>query len=143
MLVMSNFVHDLNNGGYTERWLDAQGCMQTKDHKAGSIIVRSAQRAHRIEAVKEGCTTLFFALKVTQARGEQGWRLIKHPDVEVPPSWFNAPDGVYAVEGGGYRKRKDGIWYAVRETKKLALSCDRLSIRQDLTRVQKVGEGED
>ncbi len=119
-------------GGYTERLELPDGRLRTIRHRPGAVIVRSSKTAHRIEAVEPGCTTLFFTWKTTEAsRGEQGWTLRRHADIQKPAGYVDAADGIYALEGG-FRKRAGGVWYALRASAQEAAECSRLSIHQDI-----------
>jgi hypothetical protein len=51
--------------------------------------------------------------------------------ISAPPSYNDAVDGVYKHDGK-FRMRKDGMWYALRETITEAMECNRLSIHQNL-----------
>lgn len=121
-----NYVSVVLSGGYTEQLL-CDGNLVERSYKTGSVITHTNKTYHRISAVLPNTKTLFFAWDTTN--GEQGWSLIRHPNIETPPQYIDVPDGVFWV-GKGFRKRANGMWYALRNTAESAKQCDRLSIHQ-------------
>lgn len=116
-------------GGYTERVRRKDGSLHTLVRRTGSIAWRSSTTAHRIDHVEPGCATLFLTWK--RAGAGQGWTLERHPDVSAPPGYHDVPDGLHAFERG-HRKRKGGMWYALRPSRADAEACEVLSIHQNL-----------
>lgn len=124
-----NYVSVVLWGGYTEQVLCEDGTLRAKHHRIGSIIRRRADVAHRIIAFRPGCCTLFFAKRaITDG---QGWTLLRHAQIEVPEDYNDAPDGLYSTTGG-YRRRLNGAWMALRSSKASAWRCTTLSIHQQL-----------
>lgn len=122
------YVSIILKGGYTERVLQKDGSLKTIKHRPGSVIVRSPFTAHRIDAVEPRCTTLFLTWKLAWVG--QAWTLLRHHQVQAPEGYRDLPDGMYC-DGGSYRKRKAGIWYAKRSSMIEAMYCKTLSIHQN------------
>ena len=120
-------------GGYDERVLQPDGRLCLVRRRPGSFAWRSAATFHRIDAVHGRCVTLFFTWKCPGAG--QNWSLQRHPEVEAPPGYREAPDGLYRMPAPtlGWRRRSQGQWYALRDTPFEARHCDRLSIHQNLS----------
>lgn len=116
-------------GGYTEQILCDDGSLRTEHHRFGSIIRRRAEDAHRIATFRTGCCTLFLAKSKTSE--DQGWTLLRHPQVTAPTNYNDAPDGLYCAPGG-YRRRLNGMWMALRSSKTAAWKCTTLSIHQQI-----------
>lgn len=125
-----NYVSIVLRGGYDERVLQPDGSLRQVRRRAGSVVLRSARAAHRIDAVHGACATLFLTWRT--AGPGQGWGLQRHPDVAAPDGYADPPDGLYAV-AGGYRRRAGGVWFALRPTPGEAAACDRISIHQNAT----------
>lgn len=123
-----NYCSIVLSGGYTEQYVDGD-MLITKSYRRGSVIFHESKTAHRITSVTPGTRTLFITWLTNAA--EQGWTLFRHPNVPQPPTYFDARDGVYQ-DGTGFRKRHDGVWYALRHSQEAAQQCDRLSIHQDI-----------
>jgi len=125
-----SYVSVVLRGGYTERYLSDDGKLTKVSHRFGSVIFRRNTTPHRIDSVSEGCTTLFFVWKTTK-KGEQGWGLFSHPNVNPPTNYWSPDDWIYQFKNG-WRKRHDGKWFALRPTRYQAMRCDRLALRQDI-----------
>ena len=98
------YVSVVLRGGYTERFLRSDGTLAERRHGPGAVIVRRPDTAHRIDSVRPGCTTLFFSWKVAG-----GWKLFRHPHVQAPAAYWEAPTGLYQTAFGElYRFR--GKW---------------------------------
>jgi hypothetical protein len=121
------YVSIVLSGGYTEQVLVGDAVIE-KAYTTGSVIVHKHTTFHRIKTVQPNTKTLFFVWNTTAER-EQGWKMMRHPDIVCPSDYIDYPDGLYWT-GKGYRNRKDGMWYALRSTVDQALRCDRLSIHQ-------------
>lgn len=124
------YISIILRGGYDERVLLPDGSLKVIRRRAGSIVFRSAHVMHRIDAVHGRCTTLFLALRL---RGSgQNWSLCRHNDVAAPSGYVEHPDGLYQLPDG-WRRRAQGVWYALRPTRTEAAQCDRISIHQVIT----------
>lgn len=110
--------------------LQSDGTLKTIRRRTGSIVFRSAQVLHRIDAVQGRCYTLFVTWKL--AGVAQNWVLRRHQAVVAPAGYYDAPDGVYGTGAGRYRLRKNGFWFAEKIDLDSASNCDRLSIHQNL-----------
>ena len=117
-------------GGYSETVLGPKEFLNCKFHRPGSFIFRRSSTAHRITAVQKNCTTLFFAWS-SCGKETQGWTLLRHPNIVAPCTYIDWPDGIYKVKDG-FRKRQNGVWFALQPTADSAKNCQRLSIRQDI-----------
>lgn len=122
------YVSVILSGGYTEQVLDGDAIV-TKHHQRFGIILRSNRTYHRIVDIQPNTKTLFFALRASS--NGQGWNVKRHPEVPNPPLYVDYPDGVYK-HGDGFRSRKNGVWFALRETPILAEQCDRISLHQHI-----------
>lgn len=129
------YVSIVLRGGYDERIIQSDGKLKTIKRRAGSIVFRRANVAHRIDNVHGDCTTLFLTWKL--AGPDQNWKLLRHPDVARPQGYNDYPDGLYRV-AGGFRLRRGGSWFAKRDTIADAVVCDRLSIHQNIDMAQRV-----
>jgi hypothetical protein len=123
-----HYISFVLRGGYTEQYLN-DGELVTVRHKRWSLIVRRNTIAHRISAIEPNTRTLFFTWRTNGQ--EQGWELVRHPDVETPHGCVKVPDGLYAFENG-WRRRAGGVWYVLRDTPERAAECVRYSIHQNL-----------
>lgn len=124
-----SYVSIILRGGYTERVLLANGQLKTVKHRIGSIIIRRATTPHRIDAVEQGCMTLFLTRRV-KSRG-QSWSLIRHNDIAVPTTYHDLPDGVYEFNDG-FRVRRNGMWFTKAKSPEGATRSSHLSIHQNL-----------
>lgn len=123
-------------GGYTERTVLPTGRLVARSWSFGSLIFRGASVYHRIDAVRPGTKTLFFAWEKSSGKSrKQEWALRRHPQVQVPPQYRDAPSGVYFSMLSGqpeYRRREGGVWYAARRDYMRALYTPVVSIRQNI-----------
>lgn len=118
------------DGGYTEQVL-VDGVLAERTYRKYDIARHLNTTPHRITSVLPGTRTLFLTWSSVKST-EQGWTLLSHPNIDVPVGYVSLPDGVYR-HGDGFRKRKDGVWFALRPTIDDAVSCDRLSLHQHLS----------
>lgn len=123
------------SGGYDEQYQLANGELALQSNRPGTALLRSSATPHRISLIHGTCWTLFFAFN--KKKGRQGWTLFRHASIEAPASYINWPDGIYRVKGG-YRKRANGFWFALRPDLTQASCCDKISIRQSIDRAEKI-----
>lgn len=123
-----HYVSIILSGGYTDQVL-VNGVLVERAHRVGSVIVRSDADPHRITSLLPNTKTLFITW--VTSLDQQGWSVSRHPDVGVPEGYFDPPDGIYQ-HGTSFRKRQNGVWFALRQSIADAQSCDRLSIHQDI-----------
>lgn len=123
-----NYASLILSGGYIDQTV-VDGQIVEHIHTAGDIVVRRGTTAHRIKAVLPNTSTLFCTW--VTADDSQGWTVLRHPQVIAPEEYFDAPCGIYHHKTG-FRKRQDGVWFALRNSIDDAIMCTRLSIHQDI-----------
>lgn len=117
------------SGGYTEVY-EKDGELHTVNRRRFSLAFRKNTTPHRIVSVLPNTRTLFFTWSTIKGT-EQGWTVKRHPEIETPSTYGDMPDGIYE-HGDGFRKRDDGIWYALCNDEDAAMECERLSLHQHI-----------
>lgn len=122
------FISIILKNGYDEELL-VDNQIKVIKHRFGSVIFRKPNDFHRIKCVKGETITLFISWKV-----DNGWKLVRHP--ELPPETFKTPvkDGLYLRLVGGKQiySKFENFWYIGNENMLHALSETRPSIHQCL-----------
>lgn len=121
-----HYISIVLKGGYTEELLVGNEII-TKQHKVGSVIIRSSNDYHRIKSIVGPTKTLFLTWKVNKR-----WSLKKHDTLRIPEHQTPDQNGVYIreVKGKTLYCKFNEFWFIGHPTVAEAEKETRLSIHQ-------------